>query len=172
MKAALLRYLAFILVVAGLALAVGAGGWLYYHSLVANPGAETLPEALAGLPRTQALAGRLAVQEINHLHGLNFAITSGGVGVYGQQQIIVWVSGSPLDFIAMRMQDEMNLRIAEGRSPFTVLETQQVDGRTVQLLEGLGQQHFYFRSGRRLVWLAADAGLAQQALVEALAFYP
>lgn len=172
MKNGVLRYLAFILVVAGLGLAVGAAGWLYYHSLVSNPGAEPLPEAIAGLPLTQALTGRPAVQEINHLHGLSFAITSGAVGFYGGQQVVVWVSGSPLGFMAEQMQDEMEQRIAEGRSPFTPLETRQAGGRAVLALEGLGQQHFYFRSGRQLVWLAADAELAEQALAETLLFYP
>ncbi len=172
MKAALLRYLAFILIIAGLVFAVSAASWLYVHSLVSNPGAEPLPESVAGLPLTQALTGRAAVQEINHLHGLSFAITSGAVGIYGQEQAVLWVSGSPLGFMAARMQKKMEHRIAEGRSPFKPLETRQAGGRTVLALEGLGQQHFYFRSGRQLVWLAANASLAEQALAEALQFYP
>jgi hypothetical protein len=170
--AGLLRYLAFILVVAGLALVVGAAGWLYYHSLVSNPGAEPLPDTIAGLPLTRALTGRPAVQEINHLHGLSFSITSGAVGFFGGQQVVVWVSGSPLGFLAGQMQNEMEQRIAEGRSPFTPLDTRRESGRAVLALEGLGQQHYYFRSGRQLVWLAADAGLAEQALAEVLEFYP
>lgn len=171
-KAGLLRYLAFILVVAGLALVVGAAGWLYYHSLVSNPGAEPLPETLAGLPRTQMFIGHKAVEEINHLHGINFFITSGGVGIYSQQQAVLWVSGSPFGFMAARMQYVMEQRIAERRSPFTPRDSIQMDGRRVLALEGMGQQHFYFRSGHRLVWLAVDAELAEQALAEALEYYP
>jgi len=56
--------------------------------------------------------------------------------------------------------------------PFTPAGERQIDGRTIYLLEGMGQQHFYFQSGNLVVWMAVDPPLADQALTEILAFYP
>ncbi len=36
----------------------------------------------------------------------------------------------------------------------------------------MGQRHFYFQSAAQVIWLAADPEMAEQALKEALAFYP
>ena len=37
---------------------------------------------------------------------------------------------------------------------------------------GVGQRHFYFQAGKRVVWLAANRRFADAALDEALKFYP
>jgi hypothetical protein len=60
----------------------------------------------------------------------------------------------------------MRDRIAEGRSPFTPTGIQQVDGRLVYALTGLGQTHFYWQGGDKVVWLASPADQAEQTLAE------
>ena len=63
-------------------------------------------------------------------------------------------------------------RIAEGRSPFTSDGVRTIDKRPVYELTGLGQKHFYFQAGTQVIWLAADPALAEQALQQALQFFP
>ena len=66
----------------------------------------------------------------------------------------------------------MRDKIIEGNAPFIPLGERQVGGRTVYELEGLGQKHFYFQSCDLVIWLAADANLAEGALTQSLEFYP
>ena len=44
--------------------------------------------------------------------------------------------------------------------------------RTVYELVGMGQLHYYFRSGNLVIWLAANEQVAELALQDALDFYP
>ena len=39
-------------------------------------------------------------------------------------------------------------------------------------LDGLGQRHYYFRSGLLVIWIAVNNDLAEDALSELLMFYP
>jgi hypothetical protein len=44
--------------------------------------------------------------------------------------------------------------------------------RLIYELEGMGQRHYYFQSGKLLIWMAANPELAEQAITEILKFYP
>ena len=69
------------------------------------------------------------------------------------------------------MLNQMQESIAEGNSPFTPIGMSAIDGRAVYELAGMGQTHYYFQSGARVVWIAAAPEVAGTALQEALAFY-
>jgi hypothetical protein len=167
------RSLPFLLVGAGLLLLLGSLGYLAYSHFINNPGPAPLPESLAAFPLSAHRFGAQAVAEINQLHGLAFPLSAGAVGVYGEAgQATLWVSGAPTAWQAARLNVEMTARIAEGNSPFTPSGQRQEGGRTVYALDGHGQSHFYFQAGKLLVWLAVDPEHADQALAEALRFYP
>ncbi|RME49280.1 MAG: hypothetical protein D6791_01105 [Chloroflexi bacterium] len=150
-----------------LVVAVFLWGWTR-----AGAGAEPLPQALAGLPLTASVQGPEAIREINRLHDNRFPLSSGAVGYYGSRgQAILWVAGSPFSWLAAGMVRAMHHRIAEGNSPFRPLGMRRMNDRAVYELTGMGQRHFYFRSGRRLIWLAADETVAETALMQVLSFY-
>ncbi len=86
--------------------------------------------------------------------------------------VMLWVTGTPAQPLAAKMISDMEAAIEKAESPFTPLGVRNVSDRKVHELSGMGQQHFYFRSGALVVWLAADAAVAETALVEALDFYP
>jgi hypothetical protein len=65
----------------------------------------------------------------------------------------------------------MHARIAEGNSPFIALGDLELEGFTVYALDGMGQAHYFWRSGNLVVWLAADVPVAQQAILESIEFY-
>ena len=162
-----------LLVVIGGLLLAGSIALGLYTQAVNNPGSEPTPNTLAGLSLSQLSTGQAAVKEVASLHGQGFPLVSGAIAVYGGGAATVWVTGTLLDPLAAQMVTAMETRIAQGNSPFTPAGRRTaLDGRAVHELTGMGQRHFYFQAGRRVVWLAADAALAEPALTELLAFYP
>ena len=161
-----------LIVLGGLLLAITLGYWRF-SAAIASPEPAPLPQSLAGLPLTTATYGSQAVAEVTRLHKLAVPLSSGAVGMYGNRgQAVLWVSGTPVQPMAVRMVADMRDRIAEGNSPFTP-RAERVEGkRTVYELDGMGQKHFYFRSASLVIWLAADPDIAEQALQETLVFYP
>ena len=160
------------LILDGLLLA-GSAALGFYAQAVDNPGAEPVPDALAGRALTRSSLGREAVAEIASLHNEGFPLVSGAVAVYGGGAATVWVAGAFLDPLASQMIGAMEVRIAQGHSPFTPTGVRTMpDGRSVHELTGMDQHHFYFQSGRRMVWLAADSALAETALSAVLKHYP
>lgn len=165
------RVLPFLLVVGGIGLLAFVAVLALSGGAASDPGDGLLPRELAGLPVTRRSLGASAIDEVNQMHGIRFDLVSGAVGEYGSGRATLWVSVSPDERSAGQMATDMEARIAEGRSPFTALGIKMLDGRQVYMLEGLGQLHFYFQSGRQVIWLAADAELAEAALQQALEYY-
>ncbi len=166
------RYLPFAVI--GLGGLLLAGSVLYWGFAVAlaNPVALDVPQELAGRELTGQETGVAAVAEILRLHGKDFPLTSGAMAIYGDGAATLWVSGVPAAPVAAELVRVMRDKIAEGRSPFRPLETRELVDRTVYVLEGMGQRHFYFQAGALVIWLAADEVLAEQALLETRLFYP
>jgi hypothetical protein len=160
-----------IIIVGALLVLAGAGYWTYAEVL---PGIKpiSVPEAVAGVPVTQKISGADAITEVTLVHGKEFPMTSGVIAIYGDSAATVWVSSSAQNVIAAQMMQAMTKKIAENRSPFTSTRTRQLKGRRVYELSGMGQQHFYFQSGKLVVWLTVDKAIAEKALGELTAFYP
>ena len=70
------------------------------------------------------------------------------------------------------MVEAMRERIAEGNSPFTPLSQTTDKNRTVYVLEGMGQKHFYFQSKNLVVWVAVEPALAEAVIQQILEAYP
>lgn len=156
----------------GILLIFATGGWLYFTNLISNPATAPLPYQLAGLPLTMKMTGRQATEEFDMLHNEHFPLTSGAVGIYGDRKAALWVGGAPFDFMATSLVTAMRDKISEGRSPFTPMSEINSGKRTVYVLEGMGQKHFYFQSENLVIWLAAEPALADQALQQILEAYP
>lgn len=173
MRQTLMRRLSIILAIFGLLLVTSGLAYGAYQRAIATPGPAALPPTLADLPLLEEQSGPEAAQNIAHLHRQTFPLSGAAVGTYrdAASSATLWVSESPLAPLAGRMEQAMAEAIAAGNSPFIPDETRQVAGRTVRVLTGMGQTHFYFRSGKLVVWLAADEALAEAALVDVLAFY-
>jgi len=147
--------------------------WGLAQNRLSDPTAEGLPPSLAGLALRSAGYGAEAVAEVTRLHRKEFPLTTGAVGYYGpQDEVTVWVAGTLSGLLARAMLNQMQESIAEGGSPFTLVGVKVIDGRSTYELTGMGQVHYYFQSGARLVWIAAVPEVAGAALREALAFYP
>ena len=150
----------------GLAVLLAGVGWLGVDRLVIGRGNLRLPDSLAGLPLSEQASGRVALAEIERLHGKGFPLVDGVVAGYGEGALTVWVSSTWTSFLAGKQVTAVTDRIAEGRSPFTPSGSRTVQGTTVFVLTGMGQAHYYFQLDRRVVWLAVSPPWAEQVLQE------
>ena len=168
------RYLALVLIITGVVIiALGTAHFLLRNKPSSQDHTASLPEQLANLPLTSLVSGEEGVQVINQLHRLEFPLTSGVVGSYGQDNnMSIWAASAVDKSSATQILMEMRDCIAEGNSPFRPTEEMQTGNRTIYVLDGLGQLHFYFQSGKQVIWLASDAPLADQALRQVLEYYP
>ncbi len=149
------------------------GGVLFFNQAITHPRAAKLPESVAGSGLVLKSEGWRAVDEVQRLHQQDFPLTGGAVGSYGvNRKAILWVAESPFVFLAKRMSFAMRNKIASVNSPFTPSGEFHDGDRIVYKLNGMGQKHYYFQSGKIVVWLAADADTAEQAIQDTLEFYP
>ena len=123
----------------GILLIFGTLGWLYFDNLVNHPVAVPLPDQIAGLQMTDYTTGAQAAAQFENLHNKRIPLTSGAIGIYGDSEITLWAAGAPLNFMAARMVNAMEEKIAKGNSPFTPLEQFTEGARTIYVLEGMGQ---------------------------------
>jgi len=144
-----------------------------------NPSGETTPQgalrvpaSLAGNPMVTSLRGAAALADVSRLHGKTIDAVDAAVARY-QNGATLWVSASPSALAASRLLWRMNRRMANGTQVFSAPRPQQIGGRSVFVTEGIGQIHYYYQSGARVIWLALPPGLhASVALETLLNVYP
>ncbi len=67
----------------------------------------------------------------------------------------------------------MSRRMGGGTEVFSAPRPLEVGGRSVFVTEGLGQVHYYYQSGSRIIWLATPPGPRADAVLQAmLELYP
>jgi hypothetical protein len=137
-------------------------GWLFHRDL---------PRAMVGLTPTFSARDDLGLAEVRKLHGRKLDIETGALAIYGHGAVSVWMAGARDTVIARRLVALMDERIARGDTPFHFDGLHIVDGREVRELSGMGQRHYCFRAGKRVVWIAANRKQSDEALTEALDFY-
>lgn len=166
------RFFSLGLITVGILLLSGVVAWSYFGNLTKQPGEVSLPDSIAGIKITNITTGDQAVAEFENLHGKQFPVTSGAIGVYGNREITLWAAGAPSEAIALEMTNAMQEKISKGNSPFTPIEQFDQGNRTIYVLEGMGQKHYYFQSKNLVIWLAVGPALADQALQQTLEVYP
>lgn len=166
------RVFPLVLITAGILLSLAAFGQIYRSNGEPVATSDTLPAKIAGLDLDSSESGEAAISEFTSMHGKEFPVISGDIGHYGNGWITLWVAGTSTDTIAAEMVSSMQARIAEGNSPFTPAKEIRNGNRTVYVLDGMGQRHFYFQSKNLVIWLASDASVADGAIQQTLEDYP
>ena len=171
------RALPIILIILGsFILLVSFAAWWSLEPSKPSSSAEQLPKELAGLELIEEQIGTEALNEVSQLHGKEFKLASGAVGIYksaiNSEQITLWVTGALDKKAASSLVRAMSTKISEGNSPFRPTVEREIGERIIYELEGMGAKHFYYQSGVLVVWLAADPKLAEQALLDSLNYYP
>lgn len=136
----------------------------------AEGGKFSVPPSLGGLKLSHYLQGEQALREIDRLHGKKIRVKEGYVAHYeaNGNKAMLYVSEAYLEFLAARQLESMADGIRKGNTPFFHLKESQREGMTLYSTIGLGQIHYFYRVGNKVVWLAADPTVAKQALVSVL----
>ena len=167
------RLIAGLVIVAGVILLTGSLIFSYLNRSIANTEVTKLPKSIAGFSLNSASYGPEAVAEITRMHGKEFPIDSGAMGMYGDtNQISLWIAGFATRSVAAQIVSAMEEKIALGNSPFSPIDQKQGEGRSIYFLDGLGQRHIYFQASNQVVWLAADPSVADKAIQQILEVYP
>jgi len=162
-----------LVLVLGSSLVLIGTGLFFFNSALQNPGTVSIPKELSNETLFLQQNGWRVMDEFNRLHQQEFPLTAGAIGTYGSNQDIkLWVGETFLKILARKMIVDMQDKIADGSSPFTLNGVLQFGGRPIYGLDGMEQKHFYFQSGKLIVWLAADEAIVEQSLAEILEFYP
>lgn len=163
------RILPLVLIAAGLILVFTAISFVLFNPNIILTGEESLPSQVVGLSMVSETRGKGAIRKISSLHGEEFVLETGVIGVYGgNHQITLWVARTQQ---AAEMFSAMKNKIAQGNSPFTLTGERQLSGIVIDQLNGLGQTHFYFQAGDRVIWLAVNQEIAESALQQVFNFY-
>src|SRR5512138_3791423 len=107
------RIFPLVLITLGLLLSVAALGQLYLENRITPSNVINLPKELAGLSLTQTRTGSEAIAEFADLHGKEFPVVSGAIGIYGNSQIRLWVAGVKSESTALEMTNAMQTKIAQ-----------------------------------------------------------
>jgi hypothetical protein len=169
------KYLPFFLSGLGLIIFLGAAGFLISPQKAQRPKPAVLPEMILDLPLSESIQSEAAIAEIARMHGNDFDLTSAAIGMYGADYTItLWIAEVSTQTGAGQMLMAMRDKIANsaGSSPFEPVAERSDGSRTVYELEGMGQKHFYYQSGKLVVWLAVQPESAEVALNQILKFYP
>ena len=166
------RIFAVILMVIGVWLVVGAIGWTFFDHPSSQSSEGSLPDSIAGIQLASSTTGAQAIEEVSSMHGKEFPIEFGEIGIYGNREITLWVTGAASNEIAEQMTAAMQAKIAQGNSPFTPIDEIQNRDRKVFVLDGMGQRHYYFQSKNLVIWLAANPSVADAAIQQILEVYP
>jgi len=130
-------------------------------------GGLRVPASLAGNPVVTSLRGGAALADVSRLHGKTIDAVDAAVARYGNGTTL-WISASSSALAASRLFWRMNRRMANGTEVFSTPRLQQIAGRSVFVTEGIGQIHYYYQSGARVIWLAVPPGPHAAAAIEAL----
>lgn len=166
------RILPLSLIALGTFVILGVLIQIYRNSNTNSSFKADVPLQIAGLPVTASKTGDEAIKDVAQMHDKEFPVTYGAIAVYGNREITLWVSGAPSRDIALQMTNAMRDKIAQGNSPFTRTDEIRDNDRTVYVLDGMGQIHYYFQSKDRVIWLAVDPAIADKALQQILEVYP
>ena len=134
---------------------------------------KLFPAQIAGMTRASALMGSAALDSVRQLHGKDIPVQKAYVVEYskGPQQMTIWFSETADVQAATQLFQIMDEKMPK-TSAFKDYKTLTIGSKTFKFVTGMGSDHYYWQSGKRVLW-AAISGLAdsQQVLKEIANLY-
>lgn len=125
-----------------------------------------LPDRILHLERTEVISGDAAAEIINHLHqkevtpAVNYVGRYRGEGYSATYYLSLYDSSDE----ARAELDAMVASMEMGGHVFDHIRKRNVKGHDVWMALGMGQAHYFFAENNRLVWLAIDVPVAEDAI--------
>ena len=147
-------------------------GLVFLLLLIAcSPNDIPLPQSIGSMRLEKVQSGEEARQEIDRLHGKQISLIRGYIGMYvaenGRGQL--WVSEHSSDREATEAIEKMANGIQKGKQQkFWHFRKMRIERRPVYLAVGMGQAHYFFQNGAKVIWLAVDPSLAKEAIRDAV----
>lgn len=129
-----------------------------------------LPRSIGSMRLEKVQSGEEARKEIDRLHGKQISFLRGYIGTYvaenGRGQL--WVSEHSSEREATEAIEKMAHGIKQGKQQFWHFREMMVEQRPVYLAVGMGQAHYFFQNGAKVIWLSVDPSLAKEAIRDAV----
>jgi hypothetical protein len=136
-------------------------------------GGDVLPQSIGSLRLERIQSGEEARQEIDRLHGKQIDFRRGYVGTYGNGRATLWISEYDSEGEAAEGIGKMAQRIQTSKKGnFWHFREMSIQGVAVYFVVGMGQAHYFFQKGERVIWLAVDPPLAREAIRDAIRKIP
>ncbi len=136
---------------------------------------NSLPETIGAFRLKQVISGKEAKKEIDRLHGKKIGYKAGYIGSYedGDKKARIWISEYSVKSEAVEGIRRMSqgLKANEG-TPFWHFREISIDGLPVYFAVGMGQVHYFFQKGIRIIWLAADPAPARKTIRDLISKTP
>jgi len=126
-----------------------------------------IPQSLGKLKLDKYLSGRTAKEMINKMHtSAQVAGDENEIGFYSVDTLkaILYISKFKSAQTAQQKLEQMLIKIAHGGTPFVLHDQVSVGGRPIFLLFGMGQSHYIYADGDRLIWLSVDFPISLETL--------
>ncbi len=147
-------------------------GAVYFFSVAAGSGSQhfTFPARMAGLELRHSSQGEEAIAEISRLHGKEIEMKNGYVARYesDRTKATLYISEFESENQARQQIELMKKKIEKGSKGFAHFRELEVEERTLYLVLGFGQIHYFYLDPNRVIWLAADPSVAELVLKAAL----
>lgn len=127
---------------------------------------DGIPEKIGALSLTNSARGKDALAEFEKLHGKGFDLVGGYRADYANaaSKATLWVGQAQDSAGAQAMTKAMADKIGAGNAMFTDLTELSISGRLLYTVNGQGQQHYFYATNDKIVWLAIDSAMAPDAL--------
>lgn len=130
-----------------------------------------LPQSIGSMRLEKVQSGEEARREIDRLHGKQLSFLRGYIGTYvaenGSGQL--WVSEHSSEREATEVIEKMAHGMKQGKQQqFWHFRKMMIEQRPVYLAVGMGQAHYFFQKGAKVIWLAVDPSLAKEAIRDAV----
>jgi len=134
-------------------------------------GEVPLPQSIGILRLEKFQTGEEARREIDRLHGKQIGFRHGYIGFYvaekGSAQL--WLSEHNSYSEAAEAVEKMAGSMTQDRQQsFWHLRQMVVEEQKVYFALGMGQVHYFFQKGAKVIWLAVDPPIAQEAIKDAV----
>ena len=143
--------------------------FLFMH-IACNSTEIPLPQSIGSMRLEKVQSGEEARREIDRLHGKQISFLRGYIGTYvaenGRGQL--WVSEHSSEREATEAIEKMAHGMRQGKKQFWHFRKIMVEQRPVYLAIGMGQAHYFFQNGPKVIWLAVEPSLAKEAIRDAV----
>lgn len=134
-----------------------------------------LPQSIGSLRLEQVQSGEEARREIDRLHGQQISFQGGYIGTYVAENgsAKLWVSEHGSAEEAAEAIDKMVQSMKLGKQQvFWHFREIVIEGLSVYFAVGMGQAHYFFQRGGKVIWLAVDPALAKEAIGDVIKKIP